>query len=101
MAGLEKALEGTDIEAIGTACRELVSKLNGLASHLSDMDMKAAEAARKAGTTAPKAKMGLLQPAIEAGDATIRAVVNKDIPGVKELLPQIKSSVDAARGALK
>ena len=99
IASLEKALEGSDLEAIRLATNDVTKKLGGLASLLTADHLKAVEDARKAGTQAPPDPMAKLGPSIQAAGDAFTAVVppNSDISKVKELLPQIKSGVEAMR----
>jgi len=103
VADFEKALDGTDIEATRQAAKTVTRKLGSLASFLSDMDLKAAEDARKAGTQPPPAVTAKLRPAITAADEAFGALVppTDDVAKAKELLPQIKSGVDAVRDLVK
>ena len=103
VANLEKALEGSDIEATRDAARAVTRKLGSLASFLSEMDTKAGDDARKAGTTPPPAVMGKVQPALIAADEAFSAVLppDNDVAKAKELVPQIKSGVDAVRDVVK
>lgn len=103
VADLEKALEASDLDATRNAAKAVSRKLGSLASFLSAMDLKAIEDARKAGTQAPPAVMQKLQPAIVAADEAFSAVLppGNDVAKAKELLPQIKSGVDAVRDLAK
>ena len=103
VADLEKALEGSDLEATRDAARALTRKLGSLASIVADMDGEAADEAHKAGTTAPPPIMNKLSPAITAADEAFAAVLppGNDVAKAKELVPQIKSGVDAVRDVVK
>ncbi|MCK4300035.1 MAG: hypothetical protein KAX80_10910 [Planctomycetes bacterium] len=103
VANLEKALEGSDLEATRDAARAVTRKLGSVASFLSEMDTKAGNEARKAGTTPGPQAMDKLQPALIAADEAFSAVLppGNDVAKAKELIPQIKSGVDAVRDLVK
>ncbi len=103
VADLEKALEGSDLEATRDAARAVTRKLGSLANLLSKMDLEAGQQARKAGTVPGPPAMRKLQPALTAADEAFSAVLppGNDVAKAKELVPQIKSGVDAVRDVVK
>jgi hypothetical protein len=103
LAKFEEALGAADLEATRTAARDLNRALSGLASHLAAKDMEAEQAAHKAGTEAPPAVMSGLRPALDAAGQVMEAVIppRNDLARAQQLLPQIKSGVDAVRGSVE
>ncbi len=103
VADLEKALEGSDLEATRQAAKAVSGRLASLAGFLSDMDTEAGQEARKAGTVPGPLAMGKLQPALTAAEEAFSAVLppGNDVAKAKELVPQIKSGVDAVRDIVK
>ena len=105
LAELEKAVQGSDIEAVRRAVVSMNTALNGLMSHLSDMDLKAKEEARQAGATEmPTGAADALKPALQALQDAHSAVLpppKNDVAKVKEVIPVIKSGLDAVRDVAK
>ncbi len=103
VADLEKALEGSDLDATRNAAKAVSRKVSSLASFLRDKELEDIEKARKAGTRPPPAVMVKLQPAIVAADQAFTGLLppGNDVAKAKELLPQIKSGVDAVRDLVK
>lgn len=103
IADLEKALQGSDLEAVRGAAQVLNEKLGSLASHVSQMDTEKQQEAHKAGKPIPPALMDKLAPAISASDEMMTALIppKNDVAKAKQVLPTIKSAVDAVRSALK
>jgi hypothetical protein len=103
VADLETALQGTDTEAMGRASQKLSLALDPLTAQLTAKDSEAAAAAHKAGTPAPAALADKLLPARQAADQIHMALTSTppDVNKAKTQVPQLKSAIDAIRGALK
>jgi hypothetical protein len=99
MADLEKALAGTDKDAMMGAARLLDVAVGGLRGQLAAKDDAAALKAHQASTEAPPAISGQLGPATEAAGSMMGAVsaTPPDVARAKTLLAQVKSAVDAVR----
>jgi len=67
------------------------------------MDTEAGQQARKTGTVPGPPVMNKLVPALTAADEAFSAVLppGNDVAKAKELVPQIKSGVDAVRDVVK
>ena len=105
LAALEKAVAGSDIEAVRKAILGMNTALGGVMSHLSEMDLQIQKDIVEAGGTEMPPSLGApLGPALDAIATAHSAVLpppNNDIAKVKEVIPIVKSALDAVRDAAK
>ena len=103
VADLEKALEGTDLDAVRLAARATSRAVGAVAGHVETLDTKLAQEAREAGETQPVLLMSKLRAALRASDQALDAVMppRDDVAQVREAVPQIKSALAAVRAAVK
>jgi hypothetical protein len=99
MADMEKALAGTDKDAMMKAAQQLDLAVSGLRGQLGTRDDAAAQKAHTDGKEAPPATAGQLGPAMTAAGSMMSAVSANppDVARAKALLTQVKSGVDAVR----
>ncbi len=105
LAALEKAVAGSDIEAVRKAVVGMNTALGGLISHLAGMDLQAQADARESGATQmPPSLADPLGPAMQAIADAHSAVLpppKNDIATVKEAVAVVKSALDAVRDVAK
>jgi hypothetical protein len=103
LADMEKALGGTDKDALMQAANNVDLALGALTAQLSQKEVEAASEAHKVGKEAPASVLNQLGPARTASDNIMTAVTATppDTNKAKAAILQIRSAVDGVRKALK